>query len=172
MFGVTLILGASGCGKASPTAVPSSQAVPAHSPYRVQVDMPAEPTASETPTTLAPPSPHQRFRPRGATIYLRGAPIIPETYPIPDRRRGAITLRGVRIIPGTFDAPYPRPEAEIRRQRQLDTARVRLTAVENQIQQLEEVLSQTTVPSFRARIRSELQQFRAYQTTLRAILRQ
>ncbi len=160
--GVTFMLGASGCGTASLATVPSAQAVPAQSNYRVQVDMPA----------AAPSAPRQRFRPRGATIYLRGVPIIPETYPIPDPRRGNVMLRGVRIIPRTFDAPYPRPEAEVRRQRQWATTRVQLTAVENRIRQLEDMWSYTTVPSLRYRIWAELQQQRSYATTLRAMLSQ
>lgn len=165
VIGVTLMLGAAGCGKASPTAVASSQAVPADSPYQVQVEMPA-------PNQNEPRGVDPRYRPRGATIYLRGTPIIRETYPIPDPRHGVVTLRGIRTIPGTFRAPYPRPGAEIREERQWATARVRLTGVENRIRQLEDMLSYTTVPSLRYRIWSELQQYRAYEAQLRAILRQ
>lgn len=166
LFGVCLGLGAAGCGIPGPSAAPSSQPAEAPSAYSVQVDemMPAPPMRQ--PRRGYSP----RYRPRGSTIYLRGAPIIRETYPIPDWRRGSVDLRGMPIIPGTFDSPYPRPQEDIRQQRQMDFARVKLTEVENRIQQLEDMLSYTTVPSLRYRIWSDIQQQRQYRTTLINIL--
>lgn len=178
MFGMTLLLGATGCGKAGPTAAPASSALQSQPPYSVQAGgmMPTAPAARTAPTTRAAPVAQQprginlRFRPRGASIYLRGVPIIPETYPVPSRQQGTVTLRGAPIIPGTFNVPYPRPEEEIRQQRRMDTARAQLTEVENRIQQLEDTLSLTNVPSLRTRIWAELQKNRAYQATLNEIL--
>lgn len=163
IIGLVLIVGLSACGQSSPTSPAETRS------YRVQQHDMAPPTVATQPQY--PQDYDRRHRPRGSSIYLRGEPFIPETFPPPHRRRGNVTLRGAPFLPGTYDFPYPRPEAERRYQRQMDFARVKLTEVENRIRQLEDILAVTNVASMRYRLWSELEQQRAYRARLRETLR-
>ena len=165
LLGLMLIFGLSACGGPSPTAPAETRS------YRVlQHDMmpqqPTDATQQHDPDELMP-----RHRPRGRSAFIRGVPFIPETYPVPRRDWNMPLLRGESFLPGAYNRRYPRPEAERLRARQLDYARVRLTAVEQRIEALQLARRQVSNPSTLGRILTELDALRAERERLRDMLR-
>lgn len=151
-FGIAVILGTLGCGKASPTAS-SSQPVQTQPTYGVQAGgmMPTAPSSAAAPA----PQPRTGTRVRGLSprpVRVGGIPIFMGNVPY--------TPRAVRLPPGGMAPPPMRPEdAEADR---IAYVQRRLTVTRQQIGYWERILQSDAEPEHhKAMARQMLEVYRA-----------